>query len=157
MKPPFKNVLCPTDLSPTGDAAVALAFALAGEGGVVHLLHVWEPAYVLSPLDATPVVMLPSSPESDAAHEKKVHHHLRRLVPESALAHDVRTEITVLRDGDPTGTIRREAERLGAEVIVMGTHGRTGIGRALMGSVATDVLKTAKVPVVLVREPAGRA
>ena len=47
--------------------------------------------------------------------------------------------------------------KLGAEVIVMGTHGRTGIGRALMGSVATDVLKTARVPVVLVREPAGRA
>ena len=64
-RPPFASILCPTDLSATGDEAVALAFALVAPGGTVHLLHVWEPAYVLSPLDATPVALLPASPASD--------------------------------------------------------------------------------------------
>lgn len=148
IRPPFTSILCPTDLSATGDEAVAVAFALAATGGTVHLLHVWEPAYVLSPLDAAPVVLLPSTPASDEAHEKKVRAHLKRLVPEGTAA---RHEVHVVKDGNPTGTIQAEATRRGAQVIVLGTHGRTGIGRVLMGSVATDVVKQAKVPVILVR------
>lgn len=148
-RPPFATILCPTDLSATGDDAAAIAFALAAPGGVVHLLHVWEPAYVLSPLDAAPMVLLPTSPAADDAHEKKVRAHLRRMVPEGLQG--IRHELHVVKDGNPTATIQAEAARLGADVIVLGTHGRTGIGRVLMGSVATDVVKSAKVPVLLVR------
>lgn len=154
-RPPFASILCPTDLSATGDEAVALAFALVAPGGTVHLLHVWEPAYVLSPLDAAPVVLLPASPASDEAHEKKVRAHLKRLVPDNAS--NVRHEIHVVKDGNPTATIHREATRVGADVVVMGTHGRTGIGRVLMGSVATDVVKSGKIPVILVRNGVGKA
>ena len=51
-----------------------------------------------------------------------------------------------------TPTIESEADRLGADVVVLGTHGRTGLGRILMGSVATDVVKKKGLPVILVHQ-----
>ncbi|HVG94844.1 MAG TPA: universal stress protein [Planctomycetota bacterium] len=149
----YRTVLCPTDLSPTGDDAAALACALAGEGATVHLLHVCEPAFLVSPLDATPLVVTPSTPEGQAAIEKKAVEHLRRITP--AAARNVRVEHHVVHEINPAAVIDREARRLGCDVIVLGTHGRTGLGRVLMGSVATDVLRRSKVPVVLFH--AGKA
>jgi nucleotide-binding universal stress UspA family protein len=157
MNPPFRSILCPSDLSATGDRAVSLAYALAGQDSIVHLLHVWEPAYVLSPLDATPIAAIPWTPEQDAGHEKRVHSHFRSLVPTSTPAHGCRTEIHVLKAGDAGVAIRAEATRLHADLVVMGTRGRGGVARALMGSVAMDVLKHAGVPVVLVHDPAAKS
>ena len=57
----FRSILCPTDLSPTGDRAVAIAYALASPKATVHLLHLWEPAYVLSPLDAPAASIAPTA------------------------------------------------------------------------------------------------
>jgi nucleotide-binding universal stress UspA family protein len=156
MKPPFRAVLCPSDLSATGDAAVALACALMAPDGVLHLLHIWEPAYVMSPLDATPVVPLPTSPEKEAEHERHAADHLRGAVPSGALPEGARVETHVLRVSGAAATIRAEGERLHVDAIVIGSHGRSGIGRLLMGSVATDVLKGAKIPVILVRDPAAK-
>ena len=157
MTAPFRSILCPSDLSPTGDRAVALAYAIAAPDATVHLLHLWEPAYVLSPLDATPVMPLPWSAEQDAAHEKKLHARLRALVPDASATRGIRTELHVMQSGAPGDTIRAEAKRLHADAIVMGTHGRAGLARALMGSVATNVLKHADVPVILVKDPAAEA
>jgi nucleotide-binding universal stress UspA family protein len=148
---PYRLILCPTDLSAAGDDAVDVAFALAQNGGVVHLLHVCEPGFLASPFDLTPVMVTPPSPEALEAMEKKVTAHLRRLVPEGALARNVRHETHVVHDVNPASVILKVAHDLKAEVIVMGTHGRTGLGRLVMGSVATDLLKSAKIPVVLAR------
>src|SRR5258705_13838202 len=127
MNLPLATILCPTDLSATGDAAVGTAFALAAPGGTVHLLHVWEPAYVLSPLDATPVVMLPSTPEQDEGHERSARAHLERLVPAEASRRGVRAQIEIVKDSNAVGTIARTAGRIAAGAIVIGTHGRTGL------------------------------
>jgi nucleotide-binding universal stress UspA family protein len=151
----FHSVLCPTDLSPTGDDAAALAYALAAEGATVHLLHVCEPAFLMSPLDATPLVVTPSTPEGQAALERKANQHMRRLTPDEAAGRNVRSEHHVVHDVNPAAVIEREARRLGCDLIVLGTHGRTGLGRVLMGSVATDVLRRSKIPVLLFH--AGRA
>jgi nucleotide-binding universal stress UspA family protein len=156
MAPPYRTVLCPTDLSPVGDRAVAVAFALAAPGGAVHLLHVNEPAVVVSPIDGSYLATYGYRPEAQEAVEKKVHAHLRRLVPDEALAHGTRTEIRVLHDPSVADQIAAEARRLQADVIVMGTHGRTGFGRILMGSVATDLLKKDTPPVVLVHDRGAR-
>jgi len=159
MKPPFRSILCPTDLSPAGDRAAAVAFALAAPAGTVHLLHVWEPAYALSPLDAAPVVALPATPQDDAAHEKRVEAHLRRLVPPDDASEKgpsssrARVEIHVAKVGDTGATIAEECRRVHADAIVMGTHGRSGLARAMMGSVAMSVFRHANVPVILVRDP----
>ncbi len=147
-----RTILCPTDLSDSGDAAVSLAFSLVAEGGMVVLLHVSEPSYVMSPLDATYVVAYPSTPEGQEALEQKVRQHMRRLVPDEIVRRDVRTEHLVVHDSNPAVVIEREAARVGADLVVMGTHGRTGIGRMLMGSVATDVLRKSRVPVLLYHE-----
>ena len=50
MQVPFRSILCPTDLSETGNRAVPLAIHLAADGGEVHLLHVGEPAFLGNPL-----------------------------------------------------------------------------------------------------------
>jgi nucleotide-binding universal stress UspA family protein len=156
MKLPAQNVLVTSDLSPVGDSAVDLAFSIAGKGGTVHMVHVSEPAFVMNPVDATVLYANAPSGEDRAAYEDKVKRHFRRLVPEESLARGVRSEVHVLHDVGPANVIVNEAKRLGAEVIVMGTHGRSGLGKVFLGSVATDVMKKASVPVVLVHAPAGR-
>jgi nucleotide-binding universal stress UspA family protein len=61
---------------------------------------------------------------------------------------------SVVRFGDPVAQILDEAETFGADLIVVGTAGRSGIGRVLLGSVAERVFAKATVPVMLVRPTA---
>ena len=156
MRFPLRTILCASDLSPTGDGAVALAYALAGPGATVHLLHVVEPAFVLSPLDATVLFAAPESEKRVQDVEKRAVSHLRALVPEEAVGGGVRTEVHVVHEPGPAAVIEREAERLGAQAIVLGTHGRAGVARALLGSVAEAVMRHAKMPVTLYRDPGRR-
>jgi nucleotide-binding universal stress UspA family protein len=149
--PPFRSILCPTDLSPVGDAAVEVAFALAGSGAALHVLHVCEPAYVMSPFDVAPVAPLPTAQGTLDALENRARAHLERLLERTAHASDVKCEVHVVHDLDPAGVVARTALALKVEAVVLGTHGRTGLGRLLMGSVATDVLRAAKPQVIVVR------
>jgi nucleotide-binding universal stress UspA family protein len=149
MKFPVRTILCASDLSETGDGAVSLAYALAAPGAVVHLLHVNEPAFVTSPLDATAVFAAPTSEGQVKAAEERATRHLKALVP--AGGNGVTTQVHVVYEPGPAAVIAREASRLGADLVVMGTHGRGGLAKALLGSVASDVVKRAKVPVALFR------
>jgi len=70
------------------------------------------------------------------------------------------TEVRVERqvgEGDSAVEILRAAQDLKADLIVMGTHGRTGLGRLLMGSVAEQVVRKAPCPVLTVRTPSLQA
>jgi nucleotide-binding universal stress UspA family protein len=58
---------------------------------------------------------------------------------------------TVIEAGDPADVICRTAERLGSDVIVVGSHGRTGLGRLFLGSVSEHVVRHAPCPVLVVR------
>ena len=58
---------------------------------------------------------------------------------------------TVIRDGDPATLIKEVAAEQNADLIAMATHGRTGIGRTLLGSVADDVIRNTHLPVLVVR------
>jgi len=58
--------------------------------------------------------------------------------------------------GDPAGEVVRIAEEEQAEMIVMGTHGRTGLTRLLMGSVAEAIVRRAPCPVLIYRETAEK-
>lgn len=148
---PLASVLCPTDLSKEGDGAVALAFALTRPGGVVHLLHVDIPPVLASPLDLPPMPMHAASPEAAAQVRARIEAHLKALVPGSALAAGVRHELHVLGETDAAATICKRAQDLKVEAIVMGTHGRGGLGRLLMGSVASSVAHRARLRVILAR------
>jgi nucleotide-binding universal stress UspA family protein len=58
-------------------------------------------------------------------------------------------------EGDPATVILQVANEIDADLIIMGTHGRSAIGRLLMGSVATEVVRKAKCPVMTVTAPVG--
>jgi nucleotide-binding universal stress UspA family protein len=152
MRVPFKTILCPTDLSDTGNVALAVAYRLAGDGARVHLLHVCEPPFLGNPVYGPFVQGYVPTPEDTQSGEERVLKKLHRLVPEDALTNGVRTEFHLVHGVDVARVVEEEAHRFDAEVVVLGTHGRTGLGRILMGSVATDVVKKKGLPVILVHQ-----
>jgi nucleotide-binding universal stress UspA family protein len=149
---PFRVVLCPSDLSPIGDLAVPVAYRLVADEGQLHLLHVCEPPYLGNPVYGQFVQGWAPSAEEIRLGEEKARQRLHALVPEGALARGVRTEVHVAHGVQVANVIEEWARRLHADVIVLGTHGRTGLGRILMGSVATDVVKKPDLPVILVHQ-----
>ncbi len=137
---PIKPVLNPTDFSESSDAAFRLGCSLARDYGArLLVLHVAElPTAVYGE-----GVMLPPPVESwQAAREK-----LDRMLPRG---HNLLVEHRMV-EGEAAREILRVARESDSDVIVMGTHGRTGLGRVLMGSVAEQVLRKAHCPVVTVR------
>lgn len=152
LRVPFKSMLCPTDLSSTGGLAIDVAYQLAGPGARIHLLHVCEPPHLGNPLYGPFVQGYVPSSEDTQHGEERVLAKLRRLVPDAAPDRSIRTEFHLVHGVDVAKVIEDEAARFDVDVVVMGTHGRTGLGRILMGSVATDVVKKRGLPVVLVHE-----
>jgi nucleotide-binding universal stress UspA family protein len=134
---PLGAVLAATDLSEPGNAAVADAYRLLrGWGGVVELCHVEAPHGD------------PPSPERWADIQKR----LWSLVPPEAEADGIVTRVSVLEGNSPADAIVHASERLGAELIVVGSHGRTGLSRAVLGSVAESVVRRSTKPVLIVRQ-----
>ncbi|QLG61674.1 universal stress protein [Halorarum salinum] len=138
----FTDVLVPTDGSETADAALGTALSLASHVGArVHVLSVVNP-YVLSKV--TDVEARRSEAEetvegaADRAREAGV---------------PVETAVSV---GAPHEAIAGYVTDHGVDVVVMGTHGRTGVGRALMGSVTEKTVRTVRVPVLTVHEEGPR-
>jgi nucleotide-binding universal stress UspA family protein len=130
----FTRILVPLDGTP--EAAVALTPALA-------LARATDAGLALVRVTASP-----AAPEADAAAAN-----LARIAEE--VRGTGRTAGWVLRDGDPAAEIVAEAREGGADLVVMATHGRGGLGRAVLGSVAAGVVAQSPVPVVLLR-PGGR-
>jgi nucleotide-binding universal stress UspA family protein len=124
-------VLAATDLSELGNQAVCHAYSVLPEGGVVHLIHVITPE---------------SSEETNAAS-------LEALVPADANDRRIETSAKVIVAHDVAAAIRAQAERLGVDLVCVGSHGRTGLTRVLLGSVAEQVLRHTSRPVLIVRYP----
>jgi nucleotide-binding universal stress UspA family protein len=128
----IKTILHPTDFSAHSERAFRMACMLArGYGARLVVLHVAAPPVILYCKGALPVV-----PEED-------HDQLRERLQQL-----IATEPTVqaeqrLAEGDAANVILRIAQEIKCDMIVMGTHGRTGLGRLLMGSVAEHVVRSA--------------
>jgi nucleotide-binding universal stress UspA family protein len=147
--PGIFTVLAPTDLSPAGNRAVPYAYALlAGHGGVVELCHVHERA-----LPTPPYAYDRPEGKLDAEGRRRLEAELRGLVPRDAEARGITTHVTVIDGGEAATAIRQGAERLAADAIVLGTHGRGGARRALIGSVSAEVMRHAGRPVFIVPTP----
>ncbi len=142
----FRKILVTTDLSDLGNAAVPVACRVArADGASVTLLHVLEEG-VPNPLYAH-YRPTPSPEERDRA-EARARAGLAALVPAGAT--DVAPEVRLVR-GDPAGEICKAAEELGSELIVISSHGRTGLRRFLLGSVANRVVVAAPCSVLVLR------
>jgi nucleotide-binding universal stress UspA family protein len=137
----IQTVLHPTDFSECSDYAFRLACSLARDHGArVVALHVVTPPVVVYGEG-----VIPSSPE---VYEDQGREQLRRLQPDPA----VQLECRLVR-GYAAEEVLRVAEETRCDLIVMGTHGRTGLSRLLMGSVAEQVLRKAPCPVLTVKAP----
>ena len=138
------NILVATDFTPVGNAAVDYAIATAQAlSARVHLLHVSEPSAALDPFGMIELRDL------DRA-ERRAHARLQQRVDDACGTGGVEVDCSV-EVGPPAAEILRSAERLQADMIVLGTHGRDGLQRALLGSVAESVLRRAHCPVLVVR------
>ena len=138
---PKCKVLVPVDFSDQSLAAIGTALAMVEEASHLNILHVLP---VLSPTE--PGVIWDAL--DDAERCQQVEQSLRERLPDAKFAG---IEIAVLV-GDPGHEIADHAEKIGAELIVMPSHGRTGIQRLLIGSVAERVVRLAHCPVLVLRK-----
>jgi nucleotide-binding universal stress UspA family protein len=143
----LRSVLVATDFSATGNAAVPLAYSSVTSAGHVHLVHVLETSH--DPMEPYDIF---ASPERATPAQTEVRRQLEALVPRDfgALA---ATHVHVLEANKAATAICQAAERLGVDLICLGTHGRKGLARALLGSVAGSVLEQTQRPVLLARRP----
>jgi len=144
--PGIFTVLAPTDLSEAGNRAIPFAYALlGGHGGVVELCHVHERA-----LASPPYAYDPPQGRLTAAEQAQLTSALRALVPPEAERLGITTHVSVIDGGHAATAIRQAAERLTADAIVLGSHGRGGAYRAFMGSVCEAVVQQARRPVLVI-------
>lgn len=137
------TVLFPTDFSTASDAALSHAEALAKQSGSeLLIIHVEEP-----PLAYGGGELYYGLPEPTSDRIQKMLADVRPKDPEVKFKHR-------LMMGDPAGEIVRIAGEEKVDSIVLGTHGRTGLSRLLMGSVAEGVVRRAPCPVLVYRESA---
>lgn len=151
--PRLKRVLVTTDFSPLGNAAVGWGYTLVDEGGEVYLAHVTLVDGVAGEL-VDRYLPETAGPQTRAKVEAEVAARLRALVPPEASDRNVVTRTEVLRSSEPAKALVEAAERLGVDALVIASHGRSGLARTLLGSVAESVLRHAHVPVFVVRAPA---
>lgn len=137
---PIHAILHPTDFSSQAQAAFGVAQALARDhGATLILLH------VAAPLVSFEGIVLPA-PENTPEQLRAALEQLQPVDPKVQVAH-------LLAKGDPAVEILRVAKEQQVGLIVMGTHGWTGLVRLLMGSVAEQVVRKAPCPVLTVRMP----
>ena len=137
-------LLVPTDFSPAADRALDHAVALASRfGAKVYLLHAYELPMVGFP-DGTLVPTAEIAARIVVGAEQEL---------AAAIAKRKDSGVTILpllKQADARDAVLATAEELSADLVVMGTHGRRGIVRALIGSVAESVVRASPVPVMTV-------
>jgi universal stress protein A len=147
----FSRILVPTDFSPPSDAALEYARMLAAKfGSTLRILHVIDDPSAAS--DFVGDGFAPSTAEIRDGLLAQARTHLDRLMNLVDRSRYHAHADAVL--GTPAATIIDFARATGTSLIVMGTHGRTGLAHLLMGSVAEQVVRTAPCPVFTVRQVA---
>jgi len=137
-----RRIVVPLDFSSESLRALDFALPLAKRfGAQIHVVHVYEGAHEFSTVTTSPLLW--------SVEEAK-----RHLADEVELAFGTRPrrENCHLRTGKPGQEIVASAEELGAELIVIATHGRSGFRHVRLGSITEKVIRQAHCPVLVVRE-----
>lgn len=142
------HVLVPVDASPLSERAVQFALEEYGPEATITVLHVLD--FVEAGYGAPMEASLPGYWEDWYDSEKATAEELLAEIQRTADDYDVtlETETTI---GRPARSIVEFADAEGVDHIVMGSHGRSGVSRILLGSVAETVLRRAHCPVTIVR------
>ncbi len=148
----FKHILATTDLSPESFSAVQYAAHLAeGQGAKLTVVHVPQTTTLLFTDFTPPVDLLSLDRTIEAAARESLEGWVARHVKGKPGAR------IVIRAGVTHEVICKVAGEAGANLIVMATHGRRGLGHVILGSVTERVLREAPCPVLVVRPPAAKA
>jgi len=140
--PKIQTILFPTDLSGPSESALGVAFSLARDYHArLIVLH------VASFGQAVPYSELERMLKESSVYRRELEDELRHCQKPQCSA-EFRVE-----EGDPADQIIRIAQEVGCDLIVMGSHGRTGLSRLLMGSVVEKTLRAASCSVLLVKTP----
>lgn len=139
------RILCPVDFSETSKHAFEFALALAARlGAELDVIHVFQlPAYTM------PEGGFEFTLDIETELSNQLQQQLNELIKQPAEPAVKLT--TALYEGIPYVEITRAAKERSADLIVIGTHGRTGLAHLLIGSVAERVVRTSEVPVLSVR------
>lgn len=140
-----KKILFPTDFSHTGDAALEFAATLAKQsGGQILIVHAQEP-----PIAYGGGEMYYGIPEPTTQELVEMLHDIKPRDPSIPVQYR-------LLDGDPVAAVVRFAKDEGVDLIVLGSHGRTGLSRVLMGSVAEGIVRKADCPVLVCKQTVNK-
>jgi nucleotide-binding universal stress UspA family protein len=141
----IKHILVPTDFAAASAGALELAVQMARAfDATITLLHVWElPIYPYMDFMLNSAVI---GEVEDAANKglARAHEQLQKILPGAQRK---------LKTGVPWRGILEANDELGVDLVIMGTHGRHGLSRVTLGSVAEKVVRLSKVPVLTVHAP----
>ncbi len=147
--PAISRVLVPIDFSPSSRAALDYATFMAGKlGASMEVLHVSGPPGYVGP-DTLALLPVAAGSPSWEQMRTEVSREVNQFLAKAGVKPKqvgVRVEV-----GEPSDTILNVAREAEVDLIVMGTHGRTGLSRLLIGSVAEAVLRRSTCPVLTIR------
>jgi len=138
-------IVLPIDFSELSMAALPWAKRIAAlTNGTVHCVYTVEPPQVYSALDMAPAVPLPTTDElTDSAAEQ-----LEAFASEQLAGVDTKTQVLI---GKPSEQIIEYSKKVDAEIIIMTTHGYSGLEHVVLGSTTEAVLRKANCPVLSIR------
>jgi universal stress protein A len=142
--PRLQRILVTTDLSKESCKAFRYAVTLAGSGAAIDVLTVVDKPSFMAGMEAVPIAKTVGEAHAEA--EKRLTDMLEAEVPPSVEVNPI------VREGKPEAVILEVAKERKIDMIVMSTHGHSGVKRALLGSVAERVVRSAPCPVLVVRE-----
>lgn len=138
--PLFKRVLVPTDFSTLANRAIPFAYSTLHRGGGVCLFHVVEQ-------------IRSRSTARESSRIREIQDRLRALIPSEAGSRGIVTKVEVVQSDRTSTAVCQAAERFGADLICIGSHGRSGLSKAILGSVAQEVMAHSHLPVLVLRPP----
>lgn len=142
------TVVIPYDFSNESDKAVEKAIEMAEDSTSLHVIHVIDPTPIMISMD--PALPVPASYDN-GRYEQALQEMEKRYAEGKYARLTVHCAV-----GDPGSTIVDYAKSVHADMIIMPSHGRTGLNRLLMGSVAERVLRLANCPVLVLRGPGSQ-
>ncbi len=141
----YNRILVPVDFSDTSvaamKAAIELALELNAELQVIHVCQMHASDLLEGSMGDASAIESQAISEAEKKLEGFIKEYLSNGISIS----------TTISTGDPHDVINQMAKEINADMIVMGTHGRTGLSHMVMGSVAENVLRHAEVPVMSIR------
>jgi len=143
----FRNILVPVDYSENSKASVKFAAELAQNlGSTLEILHVWDkPNYV------SDAVMVRRADQEHCSLAELIRESAERDMTEFLASVALPVTLSVkhrLASGEPASTLVAELKKGNHDLVIVGTHGRTGLAHMLLGSVAEKLIRLSPVPVL---------